>query len=116
MLGEMFNRVAALLADIAMIDAELGRELRHTTRRIVAVVRLLEILLVRFGELERRLERIIREVEETTGQKVDDELYACLAGRVGILRVRSGLERVRRPDPDEPEPRGTPDRLSSHPF
>jgi hypothetical protein len=100
MLGELFNRVADLLGEVNVLDPELGRDLRFTTRYIVAMVRLLEMLLIRFGELERRLEYLVGQVEEHTGQKVDDELYEHLAGRVGILRVRSALERLGRVHPD----------------
>jgi tetrahydromethanopterin S-methyltransferase subunit G len=107
MLGELFNRVAALMGEVNVLDAELGRDLRFTTRHIVAVVRLLEMLLVRFAELERRLEYIVAQIEERTGQKVDDELYEHLAGRVGILRVRSALERLSRARPHAPEQTST---------
>jgi tetrahydromethanopterin S-methyltransferase subunit G len=105
MLGELFNRVAALLGEVNLLDAELGGELQFTTRHIVAMVRLLEMLLGRFAELERRLEYSVGQVEERTGQQVDDELYEHLAGRVGILRVRSGLERLNRIRPNTTEER-----------
>lgn len=111
MLGELFNRVATLRGEVNVIDAELGRDLRFTTRHIVAVVRLLEMLLVRFAELERRLEYIVGQVEERTGQKVDDELYEHLAGRVGVLRVRSALERLIRVHLGGQERFGGPHRL-----
>jgi hypothetical protein len=113
MLGELFNRVATLLGEVNVIDAELGRDLRFTTRRIVAVVRLLEMLMVRFAELERRLEYIVGQVEERTGQKVDDELYKHLAGRVGVLCVRSALERLTRVHPGGQERFGGPHKLPS---
>lgn len=100
MLGRMVNPVAALVAEIAVIDAELGDELRRTIRRIVVLVRLLEPVLRRFAELELRLERTIAQVEEVTGQEVSDELRDRVAGRLGILRVRPALERLGRAHPD----------------
>jgi hypothetical protein len=100
MLGRMVNSVAALVAEIAVIDSELGDELRLTSRRIVALVRLLEPVLKHFAQLELRLERTLAQVEEVTGQEVSDELRNRLAGQLGILRVRPALERLDRAHPD----------------
>jgi hypothetical protein len=100
MLGRLVNPVAALAAEITVIDSELGEELRRTTRRIVTLVRLLEPVLRHFAQLERRLERTLGQVEEVTGQEVSDELRDRLAGRLGILRVRPALERLSQVHPD----------------
>jgi len=99
MLGAILNRVAALRAEISAIDAELGPELRDTTRRVVARVRLLEAPLARVAELEQRLGRIIGTVEASTGRRGDDEVYECLAGQLGLLQVRSALKRLALPQP-----------------
>jgi hypothetical protein len=96
MLGRMVNPVAALVTEIAVIDSEL----RRTSRRIVSLVRLLEPVLRRFAQLELRLERTVRQVEELTGQQVHDELYERLAGQLGVLRARAALERLSQLDPD----------------
>jgi hypothetical protein len=72
--GRLVNPIAALVAEIAVIDSDLGDELRRTTRRVVALVRLLEPALRHFAQLELRLERTIAQVEEATGQEVSDEL------------------------------------------
>lgn len=100
MLGRLVNPVAALVAEIAVIDSDLGDELRRTTRHVVALVRLLEPALRHFAQLELRLERTIAQVEEATGQEVSDELRNRLAGQLGILRVRPALERLGRVHPD----------------
>ncbi len=99
MLGAVLNRVAALRAEVADIDAELGPELRDTTRRVVALVRLLEAPLTRVAELEQRLGQVIGTVEALTGRWGDDEVYECLAGQLGLLRVRSALKRLALPQP-----------------
>jgi hypothetical protein len=99
MLGAMLNRVAALRAEIAASDAELGPELRDTTRRVVVLVRLLEAPLARVAELEQRLGQVIGSVEASTGRRGDDEVYECLAGQLGLLRVRSALKRLGLPQP-----------------
>ena len=99
MLGAMLNRVAALRAEIAAVDAELGPELQDTTRRVVALVRLLEAPLVRVAELEQRLGRVIGTVEASTGRRGDGEAHECLAGQLGLLRVRSALKRLGLPQP-----------------
>jgi hypothetical protein len=93
----MLNRVAALRAEVAAVDAELGPELRDTTRRVVALVRLLEAPLIRVAELEQRLGQIIGTVEASTGRRGDDQVYECLAGQLGLLRVRSALKRLGLP-------------------
>ncbi len=98
-LGAVLNRVAALRAEVADIDAELGPELRDTTRRVVALVRLLEAPLTRVAELEQRLGQVIGTVEASTGRRGDDEVYECLAGQLGLLRVRSALKRLGLPQP-----------------
>jgi DNA-binding transcriptional LysR family regulator len=98
--GRMVNPVAAMVAEIAVIDAELGDELRRATRRIITLVRLLEPVLRHFAQLELRLERIIAQIEDASGQEVSDELRDRVAGRLGILRVRPALERLGRAHPD----------------
>ncbi len=100
MLGRLVNPVAALMVEISVIDSDLGDELRRTTRRLVALVRLLEPVLRHFAQLELRLERTIAQVEEVTGQEVSDELRNRLAGQLGILRVRPALERLSQVHPD----------------
>ncbi len=99
MLGAVLNRVAALRAEVAAIDAELGPELRDTTRDVVALVRLLEAPLAHVAELEQRLGQVIDTVEASTGRRGDDGVYECLAGQLGLLRVRSALKRLGPPQP-----------------
>jgi hypothetical protein len=98
MLGRLVNPIAALAAEIAVIDSDLGDELRRTTRRVVALVRLLEPVLRHFAQLELRLERTIAQVEEATGQEVSDDLRNRLAGQLGILvsalRWNASTERI----------------------
>ena len=96
-LGAMLNRVAGLQVDIAAVDADLGPEFRDATRRTVVLVRLLEAQLAQVAGLEQRLGRVIGTVEESTGRRCDDGVHACLAGQLGLLRVRSALERLALP-------------------
>jgi hypothetical protein len=95
----MLNRVAGLRIEIAAVDADLGPELRDATRRAVVLVRLLEAQLARVAELEQRLGRVIGTVEESTGRRSDGGVYECLAGQLGLLRVRSALKRLVLPQP-----------------
>jgi len=98
-LGAILNRVAGLRVEIAAVDADLGPELRDATRRAVVLVRLLEAQLARVAGLEQRLGRVIGTVEESTGRRCDGGAYECLAGQLGLLRVRSALNRLVLPQP-----------------
>jgi hypothetical protein len=108
MLGGMVNRVAALVAEVCVIDPELAGELRQTVRRIVTLVRALEAELRRFAELEVRLIRAIRQVEVKSGQEVDDGLFERVVGWLGVLRVRPALDRLEQAYPDALEDSNAP--------
>lgn len=94
-------RTARLAAKVALIDPELGKELRQVSGRIVRFARMLEGELHRLPPLEERLEQVVRHVEDSPGEEaVDDELFERLAERFGLLRVRPALQRLEAAHPD----------------
>jgi hypothetical protein len=97
-------RTARLAAQVALIDPELGNELRQVTGRIARLARTLEGELHRLRPLETRLEQVVREVEDSSGgEEVDEELFERLAERFGLLRVRPVLQRLEQAHPDAPD-------------
>jgi hypothetical protein len=96
-------RTARLAAQVALIDPELGKELRQVTGHITRLAQALEGELHRLPPLETRLEQVARHVEDSPdGEEVDDELYERLAERFGLLRVRLALQRLEQAHPDAP--------------
>lgn len=92
---------AWLAAQVALEDASLCGELRHTTRQACEFAGCLEAVLGRFAVLEARFERLVRRVEARTGHKVADELFAQLTERLGVAQVRPALDRLQRAHPDQ---------------
>jgi hypothetical protein len=97
-------RTARLAAKVALIDPELGKELRQVTGRIARLAGSLERELHRFRPLEARLEEVVRQIEDHPAEgAVDDELFERLADRFGVLRVRPALQRLENAHPDNPD-------------
>jgi hypothetical protein len=97
-------RTARLAAQVALIDPELGRQLREVTGRIARLARMLEGELHRLRPLEVRLEQVARQVDDSSDEEsVDDELFERLAERFGLLRVRPALQRLETAHPDAPD-------------
>ncbi len=96
-------RTARLAAKVASIDPELGKQLRQVSARVARQARVLEDELHRLRPLEARLEQVVRQVEDTSDEEVDDELFERLAERFGLLRVRPALQRLEQAHPDAPD-------------
>jgi hypothetical protein len=94
-------RTARLAAKIALIDPELGNEVRQVTERIVRLARMLEGELHRLPSLEERFEQVVQQVGDRPGEEaVDEEQFERLAERFGLLRVRQALQRLEAAHPD----------------
>ncbi len=91
---------ARLAAQIALEDPDLCSDLRRTAKQAIELAKRLEGVLGRFAVLEARFEHTIRKVETTTGQVVEEELFAQLTERLGVAQVRPALEMLQEAHPD----------------
>jgi hypothetical protein len=94
------DAVARLAGQVATFDPDLARDSARLAGRIVCLAAYLEHELDGFCLLEARLRRVICRVEAVTDQSEGDELFADLAGWLGILRVRPALEQLATAHPD----------------
>src|SRR6266508_4635875 len=100
--------LAALTAQVDIVDPSVMRELRGVRRCVASVAEALQVLLGCFGDLEGRLDHARRRVEADSGVEVDDQLFNRLARRLGIWRAREALQRLEDAHPDAPGGDGDP--------